>query len=39
VLFIGEIVTVERARGHGLVFQHGHYGTIAPLERKDDAKA
>jgi len=37
VLFIGEIVTADRARGRGLVFQHGHYGTIAPLERKDDA--
>ena len=33
VLFIGEIVTVERARGHGLVFQHGHYGSIAALPR------
>jgi len=39
VLFIGEIVTVERARGNGLVFQHGHYGTIAPLERKNDTRA
>ena len=39
VLFIGEIVTVERAGGRGLVFQHGHYGTIAPLERNDAAKA
>src|SRR5204862_2190277 len=39
MLFIGEIVTADRARGRGLVFQHGHYGTIAPLERKDDAKA
>jgi len=38
-LFIGQIVTADRRRGHGLVFQHGHYGTIAPLERKDDAKA
>lgn len=36
VLFIGEIVTVERARGPGLVFQHGHYGTTSPLERGDD---
>jgi 3-hydroxy-9,10-secoandrosta-1,3,5(10)-triene-9,17-dione monooxygenase reductase component len=39
MLFIGEIVTVERARGHGLIFQHGHYGTIAPLDRRDEAKA
>ena len=39
VLFIGEIVTVERARGNGLVFQHGHYGTIAPLVRKNDTRA
>lgn len=39
MLFIGEIVTAERAGGHGLVFQHGRYGTIGPLERKDDAKS
>jgi flavin reductase (DIM6/NTAB) family NADH-FMN oxidoreductase RutF len=32
VLFIGEIVTVERARGRGLVFQHGRYGAIGPLD-------
>ena len=38
MLFIGEIVTVERARGRGLVFQHGDYGTTAPLVRGDDAK-
>ena len=33
-LFIGEIVTVERARGRGLVFQHGHYGTTMPFDGK-----
>lgn len=38
VLFIGEIVTVERARGRGLVFQHGEYGTAKPLTRADDAR-
>ena len=38
MLFVGEVVTVERARGHGLVFQHGHYGSIATLPRKNDSK-
>jgi flavin reductase (DIM6/NTAB) family NADH-FMN oxidoreductase RutF len=37
-LFIGEIVTVERAQGRGLVFQHGRFGASTPLERGDDAK-
>jgi len=37
-LFIGEIVTVERARGRGLVFQHGRFGATTPLERGDDGK-
>jgi flavin reductase (DIM6/NTAB) family NADH-FMN oxidoreductase RutF len=27
VVFIGEVVTVERARGNPLVFHHGRYGT------------
>lgn len=35
VVFIGEVVTVERAPGKGLVFQHGHFGTIAPLESRE----
>ena len=39
MLFIGEIVTVERARGHGLVFQHGRYATTAPLDRGDEPGA
>jgi flavin reductase (DIM6/NTAB) family NADH-FMN oxidoreductase RutF len=30
-LFIGEIVTVERARGRGLVFHHGRYAATGPL--------
>jgi len=30
-LFVGEIVTVERARGQGLVFHHGRYGSTAPI--------
>ncbi|HEY1327667.1 MAG TPA: flavin reductase family protein [Casimicrobiaceae bacterium] len=29
MLFIGEVVTVERARGSPLVFHHGRYGTAA----------
>lgn len=32
VVFIGEVVTVERARGQGLVFQHGRYGATNPME-------
>ncbi len=35
VVFIGELVTVERAPGRGLVFQHGAYGAIAPLSAAD----
>jgi flavin reductase (DIM6/NTAB) family NADH-FMN oxidoreductase RutF len=31
VLFIGEVVTVERAPGQGLVFHHGRFGTTAAL--------
>lgn len=31
LLFIGEVVTVERARGNPLVFHHGRYGTTTPL--------
>lgn len=31
VLFVGEVVTVERAPGEGLVFHHGEYGTTRPL--------
>ena len=38
VLFIGEIVTVERARGRGLVFHHGRYGTTGTLDKGDDVK-
>jgi len=30
-VFIGEVVTVERARGHGLVFQHGRFAAATPL--------
>jgi flavin reductase (DIM6/NTAB) family NADH-FMN oxidoreductase RutF len=29
MLFIGEVVTVERARGSPLVFHHGRYGTTS----------
>ena len=31
VVFIGEVVTVERARGSGLVFHQGAFGGVAPL--------
>jgi len=31
VVFIGEVVTVERATGHGLVFAHGRFGATRPL--------
>jgi flavin reductase (DIM6/NTAB) family NADH-FMN oxidoreductase RutF len=37
-LFIGEIVTVERARGRGLLFHHGRYATTAPIAG-DDGKS
>jgi flavin reductase (DIM6/NTAB) family NADH-FMN oxidoreductase RutF len=31
IVFIGEVVTVERAHGNGLVFQHGRFGVTRPL--------
>jgi flavin reductase (DIM6/NTAB) family NADH-FMN oxidoreductase RutF len=31
VIFVGEVVTVERARGNGLVFHQGRFGTAGPL--------
>jgi len=31
VIFVGEVVTCERAPGHGLVFQHGIFGRQAPF--------
>ena len=31
VVFIGEVVTVERARGSGLVFHQGGFSGVAPL--------
>ena len=31
VVFIGEVVTVERATGQGLVFAHGRFGVTRPL--------
>jgi flavin reductase (DIM6/NTAB) family NADH-FMN oxidoreductase RutF len=31
VIFIGEVVSVERARGGGLVFHHGRFGATTPL--------
>jgi flavin reductase (DIM6/NTAB) family NADH-FMN oxidoreductase RutF len=33
-LFVGEVMTVERAPGDGLVFHHGHYGTTVPLPER-----
>jgi flavin reductase (DIM6/NTAB) family NADH-FMN oxidoreductase RutF len=37
VVFIGEAVTVERARGSGLLFHHGRFGTPAPLPPSGDS--
>jgi flavin reductase (DIM6/NTAB) family NADH-FMN oxidoreductase RutF len=31
MLFVGEVVTVERARGQGLVFHRGRFGTTTDL--------
>lgn len=31
VIFVGEVVTCERAAGRGLVFHHGAFGTTTPL--------
>ena len=31
IVFIGEVITVERAWGAGLVFQHGRFGSTTPL--------
>jgi flavin reductase (DIM6/NTAB) family NADH-FMN oxidoreductase RutF len=31
VIFVGEVVTCERAAGSGLVFHHGRFGTTVPL--------
>lgn len=36
VLFIGEVMTVERAPGQGLVFQHGRFGGTSPPAEKQD---
>jgi flavin reductase (DIM6/NTAB) family NADH-FMN oxidoreductase RutF len=33
LVFIGEVMTVERAPGRGLVFQHGHFAATTPLSR------
>jgi flavin reductase (DIM6/NTAB) family NADH-FMN oxidoreductase RutF len=33
VVFIGEVVTVERAPGEGLVFQHGQFAATTPLKK------
>jgi flavin reductase (DIM6/NTAB) family NADH-FMN oxidoreductase RutF len=33
-LFVGEVMTVERAPGQGLVFHHGRYGTTVPLPER-----
>jgi flavin reductase (DIM6/NTAB) family NADH-FMN oxidoreductase RutF len=30
-VFIGEVVTCARARGRGLVFHHGQFGSVAPI--------
>lgn len=31
MLFIGEVMRVDRSNGRGLVFHHGHYGTTGRL--------
>lgn len=33
IVFIGEVMTVERAPGQGLVFHHGHFATTSPLPK------
>ena len=32
VLFVGEVMTVERSPGAGLVFQHGRFAATTPLQ-------
>jgi flavin reductase (DIM6/NTAB) family NADH-FMN oxidoreductase RutF len=32
VLFVGEVMTVERSPGQGLVFQHGRFAATSPLD-------
>jgi len=34
VLFVGEVMTVERSPGAGLVFQHSRFGAAKPLDEK-----
>ena len=34
VLFVGEVMTVERSPGAGLVFQHGRFAATTPLDEK-----
>ena len=36
LVFIGEVVTVERAPGRGLVFQHGRFAVTSPLAGNDE---
>jgi flavin reductase (DIM6/NTAB) family NADH-FMN oxidoreductase RutF len=31
VVFLGEVATCERAKGSGLVFHHGHFGSVVPV--------
>jgi flavin reductase (DIM6/NTAB) family NADH-FMN oxidoreductase RutF len=31
VIFVGKVATCERASGDGLVFHHGHFGSVVPL--------
>ena len=31
MIFIGEVATCERATGHGLVFHHGHFGSVVQV--------
>jgi flavin reductase (DIM6/NTAB) family NADH-FMN oxidoreductase RutF len=31
MVFIGEVTTCERAKGRGLVFHHGQFGSVVPM--------
>ena len=38
LIFVGEVVTVERAHGLGLVFQHGEFRATVPLPAGEASK-
>ena len=39
VVFIGEVITVERAHGRGLVFQQGRFAATWPVATEGDVKS